>query len=35
MAKTNQQLVENILKNSEPQETNKGEMYFVLKNEID
>lgn len=35
MAQTNQQLVENILRNSEQKETNNGEMYFVLKNEID
>lgn len=35
IAQSNPQLVENILQNSEPQETNKGEMYFVLKKEID
>lgn len=35
MSKVNPQQVENILRNCEPQETNSGEMYFVLKNEID
>ena len=35
MAQSNPQLVENILKNSETHELNSGELYFVLKNEID